>query len=992
MGLSTLERIVLERRLRRRASSPAAAFLGLSLTAVVALPVAAAGVAVVGAGIAYAALADDLEAEVQTIDNIEDRALFETTAIHDRHGTLLREIFTVGKRTYVRLDDVPLTVRQATIAVEDADFYTNPGIDPGGIARAAYGVVTGEESYGGGSTITQQLVRHVAFTDKERLARSYERKAKEIVLAIILTRQHSKDEILEWYLNEIYYGNLAYGIEAAAQTIFGKPAIELDLAESALLAGLPQAPADFDPLNPAPEVQALVKNRQKTVLDLMVAAGFVSRAEADRAAAQTLAYASPDADELFLAPHFVVHVQDELERILGSDRLARGGLQVTTTLDMRLQTLAEREVREQVDKLRERQNLNNGALVAMEPRTGQILAMVGSAEYWDDAIDGRVNVALRERQPGSSIKPVTYVTAIERGMSPATVLWDVPMEVWTPAGVYKPQNYDETFHGPVRLRRALANSYNIPALKLLGVIPPVEGEDGQARLGVEQAIETAHKMGVTGLQRDPWDYGLSLTLGGGEVTLLDMTTVYATLANQGERVRPNAVLKVVDSAGTVLYDLAQDAEALKPERAVSEGAAYIVTDMLADNEARTPAFGASSPLNIGVPAAVKTGTTNDYRDNWTLGFTPYLVTGVWAGNSDNSAMRNSSGVTGAAPIWSTFMRGVVLDPDLRGAVREAREQFGFDFPTQFQRPKDVVEANVCKVESLNQLAATCQVFQRELFIKDRLPEGLSADGAAPGAAGMAGMPGAAGSADPSGAADGGGVPGSGGTPGGDGTARVSAVVVPLPPPPEDVVRAAAEKDEPVKWAPAVLCLPGEAGFGVEKAQPVAVVPLPEDVAGSAIGEEKRFAVEWSRANGWAAVPPLEPCTQAMIDAALATGSLPGWSGAAGGVFTPTLRAEYRLNLRPESVLTSRTVLTGTAVFNPDEIEYFKVELGAGRAPREWITLGDIHRGPVSNGALEVLDAPSLPAGEYIVRLILVKKDGNFLDPPFAVPVRLGQAP
>ncbi|RIL11115.1 hypothetical protein DCC79_05915 [bacterium] len=980
MGLSTLEQILLERRLRRRGTSPVAAFLGLSLTAVVALPVVAAALALVGAGIAYAALAGDLEAEVQTLDNIEDRALFETTAIHDRHGTLLREIFTVGKRTYVKLDDVPPTVRQATIAVEDADFYTNPGIDPGGIARAAYGVVTGEQGYGGGSTITQQLVRHVAFTDKERLARSYERKAKEIVLALILTRQHSKDEILEWYLNEIYYGNLAYGIEAAAQTIFGKPAIDLDLAESALLAGLPQAPADFDPLNPAPEVQTLVKNRQKTVLDLMVAAGFVSRAEADAAAAQELTYASPDADELFLAPHFVVHVQDELERILGSDRLARGGLQVTTTLDMALQTLAEREVREQVDKLRERQNLNNGALVAMEPRTGQILAMVGSAEYWDDAIDGRVNVALRERQPGSSIKPVTYVTAIERGMSPATVLWDVPMEVWTPAGIYEPQNYDETFHGPVRLRRALANSYNIPALKLLGIIPPVEGADGQARLGVEQTIETAHKMGITGLQRDAWDYGLSLTLGGGEVTLLDMTTVYATLANQGERVKPNAVLKVVDSAGTVLYDLAADAEALKPERAVSTGAAHIVTDMLADNEARTPAFGASSPLNIGVPAAVKTGTTNDYRDNWTLGFTPYLVTGVWAGNSDNSAMRNSSGVTGAAPIWSAFMRGVVLDRALRDAVRAAREDFGFDFPTQFQRPKDVVEASVCKVESLNQLAATCQVFQRELFIKGRLPAGLSADGAAPGLAGDAA------SADAAGAG------GSAGVPGGDGTAQVSAVVVPLPPPPEEVVRAAAEKDEPVKWAPAVLCLPGEAGFGVEKAQPVAVVPLPEDVAGSAIGEEKRFAVEWARGNGWAAVPPLEPCTQAMIDAALATGSLPGWSGAAGGVFTPTLRAEYRLNLRPESVLTARTVLTGTAVFNPDEIEYFKVELGAGRSPREWITLGDIHRAPVTNGTLEVLDAPSLPAGEYVVRLILVKKDGNFLDPPFAVPVRLGQAP
>lgn len=1005
MGLTTVERVLLERRLsrRRRAAQPLVGAIGLGLAAFLVAPMVAAGLAVLGGGLVYTALADEVNAAVKTIDKIEDREFFETTGIYDRNGTLLREIAPQGKRTYVKIADIPPLVRQATIAVEDSDFYTNAGVDPSGTARAAWGVVSRQQALGGGSTITQQLVRNVAFSFKERSARSYERKMKEIVLALVLTRQHSKDQILEWYLNEIYYGNLAYGIEAAAQTIFGKPASELDLAETALLVGLPQAPGDLDPLNPDPDIQSNVKDRQATVLSLMVDSGVVTQAEADAAEAKELAYASPEADEgrLKLAPHFVEYVQDVLEEKVGADLIARGGIKVTTTLDMQLQTRAEEALREQVDKLRDRHNMTNAALVALEPRTGQVLAMVGSYDYLNEAIDGQVNVALRERQPGSSIKPITYLTALEHGMSPASILWDVPMEVWTGSGqgLYTPKNYDGAFHGPVRLRRALANSYNIPALKLLGTIPPKpptedgdaesasgESAESAAKAGVEATIDTAHRMGITGLQRDPWDYGLSLTLGGGEVTLLDMTTVFATMANLGERVRPNPVLKITDSAGTVLYDLHQDEAALAPVRAVSEESAYIVTDWLADNAARTPAFGASSPLNIGVPAAVKTGTTNDYHDNWTLGFTPYLVTGVWAGNSDNSKMRGTSGVTGAAPIWSAFMRNVAADKELRGIVAQAREDFGFEFGTKFTRPKGVVEGKVCRVESLNQLAATCQSYDTELFAKSRLPKGVAAAGGDGGVAAAA----AGGTSGETAGGDGGstGAPGASSR-GGDGTLQVSSVVVPLPPPPEDVVRAAAAEKKTLRWASAILCLPGQEGFGADKAQPVTVLPLPEDVPGSSIGEERRFVVEWARANGWAPLAPTEPCTQPMIDAAMVAGSLPGF-GSPGVVVTPTLGVSYRLNLRPEALLTARTVLTGTVSYNSAEIEYFKVELGAGRQPMEWITLGSTHAGPVVDGTIETLDAPSLPAGDYIVRLVLVKKDGNFLDPPYSVPIRIGR--
>ncbi len=958
VALPLTERVLLERRLLRlrRRTSLGPRLASLAAVLFVGVPAAAAAAGGLAAAIVYAALADELRQGVERLQSLDRRQIQQTSRIYDRNGMLLRELNPHGeRRTYIPLSEVPLVLRQATIAVEDESFYTNPGADVGGVLRAVVGELIGQPTLGGGSTITQQFVRHVAFSELERRTRSYSRKLKEIVLALVLTRQASKDQILEWYLNEIYYGNLAYGIEAAAQTIFGKPARELNLAESALLAGLPKAPAQLDPLNPDPDVQTQVRERQRLVLRLMVEDGFVDPSAAEQAGKAELHYRQVESDS-FLAPHFVFYVQDVLEDMLGAERLARGGLSITTTLDLSLQDLAQQQVKEQVDRLRERQNLSNAALVALEPRTGQVLAMVGSADFADESIDGEVNVALRERQPGSSIKPITYLAALADGMPTSTVLWDTPLKIWTVNGLYEPKNYDETFHGPVRLRTALANSYNIPALKLLWQMGSAENPLG----GVQKTIELAHRLGVKGLRQPPEHYGISLTLGGGEVTLLDMTEAFATIANGGLHVGVHPVLAVTDRQGTVVYRLADDETALRGEEVVDPKAAYILTHILSDNEARTPAFGSTSPLHIGVPAAAKTGTTDQYRDNWTIGFTPYLVTGVWAGNSDNSPMVRSSGVTGAAPIWGGFMRRVVYDRALKATVFDARKRMGYEVSTDFPRPEGILERSVCRLPSLNRIASGCPEMDTELFT-----------------AAMLGLPEGATSADEAAAP----VP--------DAWQLVSAVAYPVPPPspPPD----GTPRRLPFDPAPAYLCLPAGPGVGDEKAQPVAVLPLPTDE------DERLSVIDWARQVGWGALAPHEACTPPMADVALPPGSLA--TGYAPGSAPLLLEAgmplagtnvEYHLNLASGSVLSARTVLTGTVQYDPAVVSYYKVELGAGRQPTEWLTIGTTHAGPIVNGDLEVLDAPSLPPGDYVIRLVLVKIDGNFVGPPHAVPIRIGR--
>ncbi|MCS6802679.1 MAG: PBP1A family penicillin-binding protein [Chloroflexota bacterium] len=618
---------------------------GLALASVIALLTTAT----LGAPAALAFTSDRFGAylELPNPNELSSRTTqFNSTRILDRDGELLYELFdpNAGRRTRVPLNEMPRAVISATIATEDRTFFENRGVDYQGILRAAFLNLTGTGE-GGGSTITQQLIRNVLIPEAERKAEldpslsraererlRYLRKLKEILLAVQIDRLYTKEQILEMYLNEIYYGNLSYGIEAAAQGYFGKSVRELTLAEATLLAGLPQSPVEYDPtVNPR-----AARERQSDVLELMRRAGYISAEEADRIRNEPLTFRAARFD--IKAPHFVFYVRDLLQERYGSERLYRGGLTVYTTLDLDLQREAERIVKRHIDSV-SRFNARNAALVAIDPKTGEILAMVGSVDYFDRDIDGQVNVAIAERQPGSSIKPITYVTAFKKGYTPATVLLDEPITIPDGQGKpFSPKNNDGKFRGPVKLRNALATSLNIPAIKVLQFA------------GLTDTVEMARSMGITSF-KDPARYGLSLTLGGGEVRLLELTAAYGVFASGGIYHPPTAILKVVDLDGRTLfqYQPKDDRRPLTPELA------YLITDILADNAARAPEFGFDSPLRLSRPAAAKTGTTDDSRDAWTIGYTPDLVTGVWVGNSNNAPMMNLLGSRAAGPIWHDFM-------------------------------------------------------------------------------------------------------------------------------------------------------------------------------------------------------------------------------------------------------------------------------------------------------------------------------------------------
>ncbi|MCS6844697.1 MAG: PBP1A family penicillin-binding protein [Caldilineales bacterium] len=604
--------------------------------------------------------------------------LFQTTRLLDRHGRLIAERWEEGRRTWVPLSRISRHLIDATIATEDATFYYNLGVDPARIAGAALQNVQQGQVVSGASTITMQLARNLFLGPDERYDQTMDRKLLEAGLAQELNALFSKDEILEMYLNLLNYGNLAYGPEAAAQTYFGKSAADLTLAEATFLAGIPQQPAR---LNPFTDFDA-VRSRQRVVLDLMVRHGYLTAAQADAIFAEPIVLAAAASTPTDRAPHFTLYVEQELARRLGVDHLRRTGLTITTTLDLDMQDLAQRLVAQHVAELQPRFDLSNAALVALRPGSGEILAMVGSADFYNTAISGQVNVATRPRQPGSAIKPLLYAIAFDDNLiSPATVIWDTPITYTVAPGqvyasqVYAPRNYDETFHGPVTARTALANSYNVPAVKLLDAV------------GVDRMLARSQAMGLRSLSRDPSWYGLSLTLGGGEVTLLELTTAFAALANQGTYVEPVAVLRAVDSLGRPVSELAAD----PPRQVVSPAAAFLVTDILSDNAARTPAFGANSPLRLSRPAAAKTGTTSDWRDNWTVGYTRYLAAGVWAGNSDGRPMRNTTGLTGAAPIWRDFMEGVLASPGLLATLGAPADPAAW----QFQPPADMEQRSDC---------------------------------------------------------------------------------------------------------------------------------------------------------------------------------------------------------------------------------------------------------------------------------------------------------
>ncbi len=665
-----------------------------------------------GGAIGYVVVASDLPAP----DELQNRAArFVSTRIFDRNGKPLNEVYDAdaGRRSLVTLDQIAPALVQATIATEDANFYLHPGVDPIGVARLIWRAVRDREAAIGGSTITQQLVKLVFLTPE----RTVERKIKEAILAAEITRTYPRDRILEIYLNEINYGSASYGIETAAQTFFGKPARDLTLPEASLLAGLPQAPAFYDPYtNPTG-----AKARQAVVLRLMVKEGYITPQEADDA------WLAWDAQNIplvplrytFEAPHFVVYVREQLERAYGPEMLYKGGLQVYTTLDSDLQKLAEEAARARIARFTPQQSVTNAALVALQPQAGEILAMLGSVDFNAAEISGQVNVAISPRQPGSAIKPLTYLAAFQLDRdwyTPATTLLDIRTEFPDGAGrpPYIPKNYDDKEHGLVTVRSALANSYNIPAVKAL------------QHIGIPQLIALAPNLGIGSLTRT--DYGLSLTLGGGEVTLLELTGAYAVLANQGVYMPPIAIQCVLSADGKLLgqgvpqptaapcraaADQPHGALLIEPaaaRRAVAESVAFQITSILADNEARTPAFGANSVLRLpgDRPAAVKTGTTNDYRDNWTVGYTPDLAVGVWVGNSDGAPMRGVSGVAGAGPIWNGFMAGA-----LKGKAH-----------VPFSAPADIELIEVC-ADSGTVPGASCPARRAEVFVRGRGP--LSAE-------------------------------------------------------------------------------------------------------------------------------------------------------------------------------------------------------------------------------------------------------------------------
>ncbi|HET9493852.1 MAG TPA: PBP1A family penicillin-binding protein, partial [Chloroflexia bacterium] len=575
---------------------------------------------------------------------VENSVTAQTTRIYDRNGIPLYELVDeeTGRREELALNEIAKVARDATIAAEDATFYENPGVEPIAIIRALR-INLGGDGSSGASTITQQVARNTFMTVEERQERSYERKIKEAMLALQLTATYSKDDILALYLNQSFYGHRAYGIGAAARTYFGKSAADLNLAEASLLAGLVQLPAVYDPF----VNYEAAKRRQAYVLDQMAKLGMITAEEAEAAKNADVALNYETDEPEIKAPHFVYYVKEYLEKKYGPD-VAEAGLKVYTTLDMDVQNAAQQVAKDRIDELR-RQRASNAAIVLMKPSTGEILGMVGSVDYYDTSIDGQVNVATRERQPGSSFKPITYVTAFKKGWTPGTVLLDALTAFPNPGQKpYTPRNYDGRDHGWVTVREALGNSYNIPAVKALQFA------------GLQDVIDTAHDMGIKGLNRGTDWYGLSLTLGGGEVTLLDMTTAYSTFANYGEAVDANPILRIEDPQGRIIYQLDQSPDG---NQALDPRHAYMITSILSDNRARSAAFGPNSPLRTSFPAAAKTGTTDDNRDSWTMGYTPNLTVGVWVGNSDNSEMLKVTGAIGAAVVWHNMMETFYNTPE-----------------------------------------------------------------------------------------------------------------------------------------------------------------------------------------------------------------------------------------------------------------------------------------------------------------------------------------
>lgn len=599
-----------------------------------------------------------------SVSELTEKRLPVSTKILDRHGTLLYSIYDEENRTEVALSDISPFLVQATIAIEDKAFYEHKGFSPTGIFRALWSNSQGD-SIQGGSTITQQLVKNRLLSRE----RTLQRKIRELVLSLLVEQSYTKSQILEMYLNTVAYGGSTYGVEAAAQRYFGKKASELSLAESALLAGLPQAPSTYTPFGAKPE---LAVARQQEVLRRMVEDGYITTEQSTAAQQEPLTFLQDQTK--IKAPHFVVYVRQLLAEQLGEQSLNTHGYMVRTTLDLALQDEVQKIVSTEMETLK-RLRINNGAALVANPQTGEILAMVGSKDFFDFKNDGQVNVTLRERQPGSSIKPLTYLLALEKGMTPGSFIEDAPIS-FASAGSppYAPKNYDGKFHGRVTVKEALASSYNVPAVKMLAFV------------GINNMIDRAQAMGIT-TWNDRRRYGLSLTLGGGEIKMIDLASAYSVLANQGDKVTQNPILSIQDSDGTFLYknECALDVTYCAKQSITDPRYAYQITNILMDNKARAPAFGPASTLFIpGQEVAVKTGTTNNLRDNWTIGYITDRVVAVWVGNNDNTPMSYvASGITGASPIWNKIMR----------------TQLDTASPHVFAIPSGLIKSNGCTVKS-----------------------------------------------------------------------------------------------------------------------------------------------------------------------------------------------------------------------------------------------------------------------------------------------------
>ncbi len=560
------------------------------------------------------------------------REISQTTKIYDRNGLLLYQIFANENRTLVSLSSIPKDLINATIAIEDKDFYKNPGFDINAIARAAIADASGKPIQGG-STITQQLIKSTLLTPEV----SIERKIKEIILAIWTEKTYTKDEVLQMYFNQVPYGGTAWGVEAASEVYFGKNVKDLDLAESAFLAGMPQAPTTYSPYGESP---TLWKKRQKDVLQKMQEQGYITYDQMLNALNESLSFLPPQTP--IYAPHFVMYIKELLVRKYGLPLVEKGGLTVKTSLDLKLQDETQNIVATEVNN-NSYLNLTNGAALITNPKNGDILAMVGSRDY-NDPNGGNVNLTTALRQPGSSIKVVTYVAALSSSFTAATILDDSPI-TFPGNPPYSPVNYDGAYHGKIPLRLAFANSFNIPAVKTL------------QKIGIGNMIDMGRKMGVT-TWGEPNQYGLAITLGAAEVKMTDMATVYGTVANSGNKVDLDPILKITDYQGNLIYE--KDGAEEKP--VIDPGVAFIISNILSDNKARSLEFGTNSPLNIpNHIVSVKTGTSDNKRDNWTIGFTPSTLVAVWVGNNDNSPMSQTlaSGITGAAPIWNKIMTGLL---------------------------------------------------------------------------------------------------------------------------------------------------------------------------------------------------------------------------------------------------------------------------------------------------------------------------------------------